>query len=225
MEDIPEYTSCIKSIGAINSSINESSNDGAKLIKGVLTSTQVDLYILVLLAKNQLSDCEMNQQAWDDYLKHIKRSFIQDVWSVTESKVRDIVSQKNFEIEGRSQKANRYIKEALELNDDHNVAKLLKKAKNATGGQFIEFPVVLSALLRDKFDENQIKEWRGFFDLLRIMRNASHNNFRVMEDKTAESKWISKVFVSGKSVQFWCTDIPKIVEGLVVFFEAVENAA
>lgn len=203
--------------------INPNSNNGNKLLKSVLTSTLIDLHSLTLLFNKNLSGLSVNQQAWDDFLKHLKRYFIHDTWSITESRVREIAKELPIEIKGRSQQIKEYIEQTLNYIKSVRAQKLLKKARRLSGGKFVEFPKILSSVLKIKLSKNDAKEWEKFFTIFRTMRNASHNNFVAQSTLNIESKWYKKSFVQGDSVQVLCSDIKAIISALYEFFDAIEK--
>ena len=224
IEDMRDYAKFLTSLVKVTGAIDENSTTGSKYVKGVLTSIMVDLVALRLLADGKMKPhCDVNQQSWDDYLKHIKRSFIIDVWSVTESWIRDIVGRRGYKVESGTQAAYRYLTEALDLVQDEKTKKLLKKASKKCMSSFIPFPDVVFPLLDDTFEKGDRDEWKRFFDAFRELRNASHNNFVAQKTTTVECRWLSKSFEESHPVRVYCEDMEAIITALIEFFELTEH--
>lgn len=159
-----------------------------------------------------------------DYFKHIKRCCLIDLWSVTEIRIREIAEEKALWIEGRMGKAKDLIVDARKIIRSERARMLLKRAERKLGGEFIEFPSYLSAVLkRSEFGTEEVKDWRKFFDIFRIMRNSVHNNFTCTETRFLQYRGFSKDFVKGKPIEVLFDDLRKIIDRLLEFFESTEN--
>ncbi len=184
--------------------ITEKSSIGDKLLKGVLTSTLIDLHSAILLLNGGMPMLSVNQQSWDDYIKHLKRSFVQESWSAVESRIRDVAAERSITFRGRSAVIRGYVEEALkEAPPESLVAKALKKAQKMLSGDFVEFPTVQHAVI-SSIEGIDRHDWAVFLDMFRIMRNSAHDNFRAGQTGKFTCSFLSKEFVRVKSSTSIC---------------------
>jgi len=206
-------------------SITETSNVGSKYLKGALTSIIIDLNVLILLRRNQLPNCQVNQQAWSDYVKHVKRSFLLEMFSLTENRIREICQEKNLQPKSLNMTIKTKINLVLQKATDPSMKRLLREVSDKLRGGFIEFPNVLSEVLKIMIKgRGERSEWIKFFEIFRRMRNAAHENFRCRDTKSISSKWYNKDFIKGKSVSVLCKDMKRITEVLLEFFNCIEKS-
>ncbi len=169
---------------ALCNGIDANSPDGQKLIKAVLTSLVCDINVAQLLAKNKLG-MEMNQVAWEDYIKHIKRTSILEIYGVSEAHIRNLVDDRKLSPKGVSQKIYEYLEKALDKCENEEAIRLIQKAQSKAKGTFVDFGTILSIFLQESVAEKrERKSWTGFFEILRLMRNASHNNFLCIQTQS-----------------------------------------
>jgi hypothetical protein len=217
-DNINDYIELLNYFQRKTVEISESSLKGHKYIKGVLTSLVLDLDSLILLQKAQFPGRQVNQQAWDDYLIHIKRCFLHDLWSVTEGHIRNTARALDLKYKGRNMVIRELVAQALKKSKNAELNNILKKIEKKCRSKFVEFPSILPAVLKAKLTRNKAKEWITFFEILRLLRNATHNNFIAQDTKELKSKLYSKSFTKGQSISLLCGELKTITEVLLNFF-------
>jgi hypothetical protein len=202
--------------------ITENSSIGDKLLKGVLTSTLIDLHAAILLLNGQMPTLSVNQQGWDDYIKHLKRSFVLESWSAVESRIRDIAAERTITLRGRSSVVRGYIEDAIrEVSADTAVTKALKKAQKILSGDFVEFPTVQHAVISSVKGIDR-RDWAIFLDMFRIMRNSAHDNFRAGQTGKFTCSFLSKDFVKGEIFDIHVLEIRALTLGIRGLFAAIK---
>ena len=205
------------------SPINPSSKIGMKRLRDATLIIVVELNTINLLLENKFPVLVVDKHTFRQYLNHVYRSFLNAIWIVVESRVRDIAGENDIDLKGRTQQARGHVLDALELAQNKEVKEELKKALDQLTGRFVEFDRVMDKVFIFKnLKKEDIDKWNGFLKILREMRNASHNNFICEETKILKSDYLEKEFRKGKSLQMGCEDIEKIIKGLYDFFKEID---
>lgn len=199
--------------------IDENSLKGIRYIKGALTSVFLD--VLRIFTKTE--KLAINKQASEDYIKHIKRSYIFEVWHLTENRIREIQQEKNIICKSANQEIRKMIERAEKFINNETAKTLLCKIKKKLSGGFIEFKRILNAVLRNDISDKERKEWNKFFEIFREIRNASHNNFVAKKTLSMKSKWYDKDFEEGKSISIHVDELITILKTIFEFFRLVEK--
>lgn len=197
---------------------------GHRKLLGVFESLVIDLATIVLLRDNKFPNLETSEATYADFIKHVKRAYLHDLWSVTESRTREVAKEKGINPKGRNKKVLDLLTKSINITRSKVVGDNLKEAKSKLGGDFVEFPTILSAVLSECLGGKEATKWNKFFQILGRMRNSTHDNFVSSKSEILESEWYTQEFKKGESMQAYCKDLQKITSTIILFFSTIESS-
>lgn len=211
-------------------SINNDSLEVERHFKSVLIATAIDLQTTINLLNESVQTSFRNQQQTiEEYVNHIKRSLILDIWGIIEKYIRDLTKTMCVEVKSRSQIAQELIQKGenslKEIGEPtKNCLKYLKKAKKCLSNDFIEFPRIRRALFKVFTIENEkLSDWENFLDILSNMRNASHDGFIAGKTIDLSCNLLSKSFHEKQGITISYSEIRIIILGVIGFFRELET--
>ena len=201
---------------------------GLRGVKDVILQSLVDFWSAVLLHKKsfpKIPGITVRKFDWSEYVKHIRRCFLLEVWNITENRVREIAEESNLKIMGSQESLKKKIDYVCEIIDNSEAQKMLTEIKDDLSSNFIEFPRILSRVIKERCSKEDKEKWERFFADFRIMRNAAHTNFIVDRNYKLKTDWTDKEFKKGKAINFLQKDIKNIMVQLMVFFTMIEESS
>lgn len=188
--------------------------------KNSLNNSVIDLKMAISCQKGQITGFTFdNQTVWDEYCKHIIRSFIVEAFSLTEHRISEICAEKKLAVKGKNGSIHSSISEAIKIIRSKKAKEHLEKALKKVNPEFVDFKTRLLALLKNQTEENKQK-WLNFFDGFPKLRNCVHDNFMCKENFS----WNGREFLKGKPISIDLNkDLPFIMDGLIEFFDLIDN--
>ncbi len=219
---VSELTRFRDGINAHASEINAASPIGDKLIKGVLTSTLVDVHVvLCLLRTGNVDGLKINKTVWEDFYKHAKRSFLLDLWHAVEAHLRSAAKVKNIVVKSRTAVAREVIEELIqEVGKDSPWRVRLNSVRRMLTGNFIDFGSVRGRLL-EELPASERVNFQTFLEIFQTMRNSAHDNFHAGRTASLQSSFISAEFKEGQPFNLTYSRCFAFLKGSRALFKAL----
>jgi len=205
----------------------------------IFLSTSLDLSLLLMMAKcpctiplqSSYSTTVFNisKGARNEYAKHIKRSYILDMWSVAESYIQETCKGLGLDKKGHFGFMKSSIKNVIDIlekdgyyNDETEVMITLKRVFGKCPKEadvMTKLRGLLSEISNVDIDYDEIIT---FFELFKEWRNAMHNNFIPSKFFKSKVKWFPDI-IAEQAIEIKTDHLVKMTDILVDFCQKVDE--